>query len=102
MDIGNYQDYVRDGLVDRSKRGRPQEPDAIILEMVGELGEVLNAYKHARKWPEPAATEEEHLGEELGDLLWYVFAVCDTLGFDVEQVVRNNMHKLNERYGEIV
>ena len=35
MDIGNYQDYVHDGLVDRSKRGRPQEPDAIILEMVG-------------------------------------------------------------------
>ena len=102
MDIGNYQDYVHDGLVDRSKQGRPQEPDAIILEMVGELGEVLNAYKHARKWPEPAATEEEHLREELGDLLWYVFAVCDTLGFDVEKVVRNNMHKLNERYGEIV
>lgn len=102
MDIHNYQDYVHEGLVDRGQRGRPQEPDAIILEMVGELGEVLNAYKHARKWPEPAATEEEHLGEELGDLLWYVFAVCDTLGFDVEQVVRNNMHKLNERYGEIV
>lgn len=102
MNIGNYQNYVHEGLINRGERGRPTAPDAIILEMVGELGEALNAYKHARKWIDVAtATEEAHLGEELGDLLWYVFAVCDTLGFDVEEVVRNNMYKLDERYGNI-
>lgn len=101
MEIRDYQNYVHSGLMDRSVLGKPQDPDSIIMEMVGELGEALNAYKHARKWPEPAATEEEHLSEELGDLLWYIFAVCDTLGFDITQVIKNNIQKLNERYGSV-
>ena len=99
MEIKQYQDYVHRGLVSRAELGKPMDPDSIILEMIGELGEVLNAYKHARRWPDPAATEEEHLAEELGDLLWYIFATCDTLGFNVEQVIKNNIHKLNGRYG---
>lgn len=97
--ISMYQDYVHEGLVKREQLGKPTDDAHLLLEMVGELGEVLNAHKHARVWPEPAPTEEEHLGEELGDLLWYVVAVCDTLGFDVEKVVSNNIAKLDARYG---
>ena len=97
--IEGYQNYVRLGLSDRVHLGKPMDADTIIMEMVGELGEVLNAYKHARKWPDPKPTEEAHLGEELGDLLWYMFAVCSILGFDVEDIIRNNINKLNDRYG---
>lgn len=99
LTIAEYQKYVSNGVADREYLGKPTDADAMCLEMVGELGEVLNAYKHARKWPDPLSTEEAHLGEELGDLLWYVFAVCTVLGFNVQDVVKNNMAKLNERYG---
>ena len=100
MEIKQYQDYVHQGLVNRSPMGKPMDPDSIILEMVGELGEVLNAYKHARRWPDPSDMAEDHLVEELGDLLWYIFAVCDTLGFKVEHIAKNNIQKLDARYGK--
>lgn len=101
MTLKEYQDYVERGMHGRAGMGKPDDAKSIFLEMVGELGEVLNAYKHARVWPDGGATSEEHLGEELGDLMWYIFALCTALGFSVESVVGNNISKLNDRYGNV-
>lgn len=95
----NYQKYVHDGLVAREKLGKPMDIDSIAVEMVGELGEMFNAYKHARKWPDAPPEEEEHLFEEFGDLMWYMVALCDLLGYNMCDVVAANMEKLDRRYG---
>lgn len=101
MKISEYQEYATKGVRDRAALGKPDDAQTMFLEMIGELGEVLNAHKHARVWPDAGATAEEHLSEELGDLLWYVFAVCTVLGFDVEDIIKNNVNKLNARYGNV-
>ena len=35
---------------------------------------------------------------ELGDVLWYVAACCNLLDLDMEELMENNIRKLQERY----
>lgn len=104
MILCNYKDFVADGIKGRAKNGRPMDPSNLLLELVGELGEVLNAYKHAYKWPDRTDTEQlkeiEHLKEELGDLIWYINAVVIILGFDIDDIKDMNVQKLVKRYQE--
>ena len=41
-----------------------------------------------------------NLNEEIGDMLYYVAILCDTLGLTIEQVMEANSAKLRERYPE--
>lgn len=36
--------------------------------------------------------------KELGDLMWYVAALCTIFGFDLEDVMGANIEKLQKRY----
>lgn len=38
--------------------------------------------------------------EELGDVLWYLTAVCLCRGYTLEKLFKENTNKLVERYGE--
>lgn len=41
-----------------------------------------------------------NLGEELGDLMWYLAIAVDELGLDLSEVMETNIKKLKARYGE--
>lgn len=43
------------------------------------------------------ATEREALGDELGDVLWYVAEVATVLGIDLDSVAERNLTKLRSR-----
>lgn len=99
-----YQQYVRDCMKDRRDNlERKVDTETMMLEMVGELGETINAIKHYRMWKyrDGSADTRQHVVEELGDMLWYFTAVCATLDITLEEVMSTNMTKLNERYGEV-
>lgn len=38
------------------------------------------------------------LVDELGDVLWYIAAMCNTIGVDMDTVAHRNIRKLRERY----
>ena len=42
----------------------------------------------------------DHLMEEIGDLLWYIFALCDIENISVCDVMEYNKQKLEARYGQ--
>lgn len=66
------------------------------LGLAGEAGEVAELVKkgmfHGHK------LNPSDLGEELGDLLWYVAMMCTVLGIDLETVMQANLDKLRKRY----
>lgn len=70
------------------------------LGLAGEAGEIANKVK---KFIRDGYDVEElpdkvnDLRDELGDVLWYVAAMAQVLDTTLEQVAKNNLHKLAER-----
>jgi NTP pyrophosphatase (non-canonical NTP hydrolase) len=68
------------------------------LGLSGEVGEFNDFLKkalfHEKEW------DEKHLQSELGDILWYIALICDTFGWDLDYIMRMNIHKLELRYPE--
>lgn len=69
--------------------------------LLEEAGEVAGVFKRRiRKGSKDAVpASDEHLTEEIGDVLWYLVGLCYALGFDADQIWSNNIKKLEERYG---
>lgn len=73
------------------------------LGLVGEAGEVAEKVKklwrNKQKCHPNEYTNDEKLEliKELGDVLWYIMALANELGFDLHTVADVNMAKLLER-----
>ena len=68
----------------------------LVLGLVGESGEVADQIKkflyHGHD------LDESKLAGELGDVLWYVAALCTRLGLLMGEVMAGNVEKLRKRY----
>lgn len=62
-----------------------------------EVGETLNHIKH-QYWGKEAINHVA-ISKELGDILWYLSALCTSLGINLETVAKLNLAKLEYRYG---
>ena len=99
MDAKEYQKLAARTLIDRPDFVIPdQEIMAVwdVIGLVGEAGEVADLIKkgvfhrHGLDLPK--------IEEELGDILWYIAALCTTLGLDMSQIMQANIEKLKVRY----
>lgn len=64
------------------------------LGLAGESGEVAEKIK---KYIRDGYIDKESLKKELGDVLWYIAALCSDFGFDLEEVAQTNLDKLQSR-----
>ena len=68
------------------------------LGLAGESGETLDMIK---KWVfHEKELDKEHLKKEIGDVMWYVAMICESAGFDLDDVMQTNVDKLKARYPE--
>lgn len=67
-----------------------------------EVGEVCGLRKRElRNLPKDRERcTREHFVEELGDVLWYLVAVCNLKGITLDELWNYNCDKLGARYGE--
>lgn len=68
------------------------------LGLVGEAGEVAEMMKKAIFHRH--LLDKDALTKELGDVLWYIAAICTLTGLDMEEVMAKNIEKLKARYPE--
>ena len=68
------------------------------LGLAGESGEILDMIK---KWVfHENELDKKHLKKEIGDVMWYVAMICESVGFDIDDVMQTNVDKLKARYPE--
>ena len=71
----------------------------ISIALGGEVGEVLNKLKKIMRDEnfEVSKEKKEDLSYELGDILWYLSALCGQLGLSLDVVAKRNIDKLKSR-----
>ena len=97
----NFEEYQRFAARTAEYPGRDGDHPAIypFIGLPGEAGEVCEQIKKAVRDDDGMVTAErcEAIAKELGDVLWYVAAICDELGLEMEDVARWNVEKLADR-----
>ena len=68
------------------------------LGLCSEAGELSDSLKKTLYYGQDL--DVENLKEELGDCLWYIALACNALGFDMGDVMAENIAKLMQRYPE--
>lgn len=69
------------------------------LGLANEAGEVLGKIKKVLRDKEGIFNEENNkeIGDEIGDVLWYIAALCRDLNLNMGQIAFNNLLKLADR-----
>lgn len=68
------------------------------LGLSGEVGEFNDIIK---KWIfHEKPLDEEHAKKELGDAFWYLAMICESFGWDMDEIMQMNVDKLKARYPE--
>lgn len=69
------------------------------LGLCGEAGEVANQVKKIDRDDGGFLTHARMvvIAQELGDVLWYVAAICSDIGVSMERVANDNLLKLEDR-----
>lgn len=99
MDANEYQLLAGRTLIDGPDATYTDLETMLVwnaLGLAGEAGEVADTIKKAVFHRHPLDRVE--LVKELGDVLWYVAALCTKLEIPLENVMILNIQKLRKRY----
>lgn len=99
MNATDYQRQAARTLIDEPQR--PISPNEMMilwnaLGLAGEAGEVCEAVKKGILHQH--GLDHDKLAKELGDVCWYLAALCTKCGFDLGEIMAANIEKLKVRY----
>lgn len=88
----NFEDYE----VAAMKTRLPSANEEYVwLGLIGEIGELYG--KQAKSIRDHAEIEHEDAKKELGDILWFLTALCHDHGTTLSEVAGLNIQKLTDR-----
>lgn len=100
MNIKEYQEYVKNGASEKYTK------ELALLGLVGEVGEVADVIKKENIYEDMSKfvakygmSVEDKIKDECGDVLWQLVLVMSKYDVDIEDVINNNVEKLNKRHG---
>ncbi len=85
--------------LEKAKRTLSTKDDLLehmIIWIGTESGELLDAYKKHKFYKRDLNTQ--NIKEEIGDLCWYLYQLCEEVGYTMEQARKDNIEKLAKRY----
>lgn len=68
----------------------------VAIGLAGEAGETIDMIKKVEGHGHPL--DREKLANELGDVLWYIAALCSYYRLDMDRVATGNIAKIRKRY----
>ena len=99
MEVNEYQKLASRTLIDKPGFEISDRDIMAVWDATGLAGEVGEVVDHIKKGVfHQHGIDLEKIEKELGDTLWYVAALCTTLGLDLSKVMEKNIDKLKIRY----
>lgn len=94
----NWSDYIierrkTDSTRDHFKTAKRMHACMGLCTEAGEICDIMKKHLFYK-----APFDLPHIGEELGDLLWYVAQLCDACDLRFEEILAKNIEKLKIRY----
>ena len=71
-----------------------------LLGLAGEAGSLLSEFKKWLRQGDIYRPFADQVSEEIGDILWYVSNIASKMDLDLDEVARENLAKLEDRWGE--
>jgi len=93
MTLKNYQKLCKKTA--KSFRSKEKEILTLGLGIAGEAGDVAGCIK---KTFSHGDDQKEGLKENLGDTLWYIAMICNFFGWNLGDVMEENIKKLKKRH----
>ena len=97
MDLRDFQQKA----LGTDQRDRADGDRALVMHLLGlagEAGSVASEYKKHLRDGQAHAFWKARMREELGDVLWYVAAVANHLGLDLNEIATANLEKAQGRW----
>lgn len=99
MNVNDYQKAASRTMIDKPDF-EIQDQQVMIawnaLGLAGEAGEVADLIKKGIFHQQ--GLDKAKIRKELGDVLWYIAALCTDLGLTLEEVMQQNIDKLKARF----
>jgi NTP pyrophosphatase (non-canonical NTP hydrolase) len=99
MNADNYQQQAARTLTDGPDAQYSDHQLMLVwnaLGLAGEAGEVADSIK--KMVFHQHGVDRDVLVKELGDVLWYVAALCSKLSINMSEAMERNIAKLKQRY----
>lgn len=95
MTFDEYQQFTESTAVYPKENGLLY----VVLGLCGEAGEIAEKVKKVLRDDNAEFTPEKkwEIAMEIGDVFWYCNRLVDELGFDMSEIVEENIKKLNSR-----
>lgn len=91
ISLKEYQEFVH------SMKVFPEQ-HAIVYPALGMMGEAGEVSEKVKKWLRgDKALDKPELIKEVGDVLWYIAALAEDLGYTIQDVANANVAKLKDR-----
>lgn len=99
MNVSKYQGEAARTLLPEPGFEIPGKEMMLVWLALGLIGEAGEVAEHIKKGVlHRHGIKVEKVKEELGDVMWYVAGICTTLDLDLEEVLADNIKKLEIRY----
>lgn len=95
-----FEEYQKRALTTAHNTYEPlMEKTIWVMGVAGEAGEVVEKWKKIVAYKGGKITPEDlqELSKEIGDVLWYLAVLAESLGLSLEQVAEQNLAKLLDR-----
>lgn len=80
----------------RTLSNREDVVEHMIIGISTEAGELLDAFKKHKFYKREL--DIKNIKEEIGDLCWYLYQLCDEIGYSMDEARTDNIEKLLKRY----
>lgn len=104
MDLKEYQQKALSRINPIVEKSHKEENYYACMGLMEETGEIVSEIRKAlyKGNYHEKQLDEEHLAEEIGDLLWYMALSCKNIGIEFSEIRKTNSIKGTERNVKIL